>query len=225
MQKSDYDNFVDTWTQAWDLYGKSLSPGAVMLAFNALMRYELKAITQALTAHVNDPDSGQFPPKPADVVRLIDGRKDDRAQAAWTKVEQTARRVGQYETVVFDDPIIHCVIQDMGGWIDLCMTAEDELPFKAREFEKRYQGYLLRGGVEDHAKKLTGRTDQTNQASGFGEQKQTPTLAGNAEKATAVHERGGDKQPVAFTKLGDNEYVKQLAELYAEPETNRNGSE
>lgn len=217
MQATDYDNFVDAWSQAWDLYGKSLAPGAMELAFNALVRYDLSAITRALTAHVNDPDSGQYPPKPADIVRLIDGRKDDRAKAAWTKVEHAARRIGQYDTVVFDDPIIHAVIEEMGGWIDTCMTGENELPFKAREFEKRYQGYLLRGGVGSHAKQLTGRTDQVNHATGHIDRKEVPVMVGDADRAKLVYERGGSDGAVKFTRLGENEDIKRLTELYGEP--------
>lgn len=211
MKANDHEPFVRAWTQAWELYGKPISPGAIQLAYDALQRFDLQAITRALTAHVNDPDSGQYPPKPADVVRLIEGRKEDRAQQAWTKVEGAMRRVGQYATVVFDDALIHAVIRDMGGWIDLCSVEEDELPFRAREFEKRYQGYLIRGSAGDYPKMITGRLDQTNQASGFGDKREKPILLGDPDRARQVYAGGSEGSGLQIMQVGDHlELMKKL---------------
>lgn len=207
MQETDYEGFAKAWTRAWDLYGKPISSGAIDLSYEALQRYDLAAITRALTAHVNDPDTGQYPPKPADIVRLIDGRKEDRAQQAWTKVEHAARRVGHCASIIFDDPLIHAVISDMGGWIDICMTDEDELPFRAREFEKRYQGYLLGGRAPHYPRQLTGRIDQVNNATGYVDVKEPPMLIGDPEQAQAVLQNGGDGGALTFTRLSDLEAV------------------
>ncbi|NEU24520.1 hypothetical protein G4D57_23100, partial [Vibrio parahaemolyticus] len=69
MNPDDYPEFVTTWTQVSEVYGKSPSDGALDLIFSALKRYDLGAIKRALTAHVNDTKHGDFVPKPADIVR------------------------------------------------------------------------------------------------------------------------------------------------------------
>ncbi len=50
-------------------------------------------------------EAGQFPPKPADLIRFLDGTGESRAMGAWSLVERTLRRIGPYQSLVFDDPI------------------------------------------------------------------------------------------------------------------------
>ena len=51
----------------------------------------------------------------ADILRMMQGTSLDSALSAWAKVDKAVRRVGTYETIVFDDEIIHRVIHDMSG--------------------------------------------------------------------------------------------------------------
>lgn len=106
--------------------------------------FDLAAVKDALNRHCVNPDNGQFMPKPADVVKLLQGSSQDGALVAWAKVDRAVRQVGTYSTVVFDDPIIHRVVQDMGGWVALGDKREKEWPFVAKEFENRYRGYPMR---------------------------------------------------------------------------------
>ncbi|MEY1661567.1 hypothetical protein [Isoalcanivorax beigongshangi] len=73
MKPNDYPEFVALWTQVFELYGKRPSDGALDLTFSALSRFELSDIRRGLTAHVNDTQHGDFVPKPADIVRNIEG--------------------------------------------------------------------------------------------------------------------------------------------------------
>ncbi len=117
MTQNDYFEFVEIWSQVAEVYNKQPSDGALNLIFNALQRFDLEQIKQGLTAHINDPKHGDFAPKPADIVRHIEGDGDSRALAAWSKVEQAIRTVGPYESVVFDDPRTMAAVDDMGGWM------------------------------------------------------------------------------------------------------------
>jgi hypothetical protein len=38
-------------------------------------------------------------------------------------------QVGAYQSVVFDDPLIHLVLEDLGGWIKICSTLIKDLIF------------------------------------------------------------------------------------------------
>jgi len=44
---------------------------------------------------------------------------------------------------VFDDVLIHVVIEDMGGWKD-CAIDDKQQPFVAKEFQDRYRGYIVK---------------------------------------------------------------------------------
>ena len=200
MNANDYPEFVTLWTQVCEVYGKPPSDGALDLMFNALRRFDLDAIKQALTAHVNDTKHGDFVPKPADIVRQVEGDGDTRALSAWAKVEDAIRRVGPYETVVFDDPRTMAAVREMGGWIKLCDVTDRDLPFKGNEFKKRYEGYISRP-PEQFPAKLIGMTEGSNTGE-HSEFVPEPKLIGNPQKCLAVMNQGSESRP-GITRLSD----------------------
>lgn len=165
--------------------------------FEALLRYSLEEIRVGLSRHMTDPDQGQFLPKPADIIRNIDGNTATRAESAWTKVDAAIRRIGGDQTVCFDDPIIHAVVTDMGGWVLLTGVNNEEYPFKHNEFVKRYRGYMNRGQVSA-VRKLVGRIESHNDAKGFTNHIPKPVLVGNAARAQQLLENGLKQPPQLF---------------------------
>lgn len=167
--------------------------------FEALKSYSIDDVREALVRHLRDADQGQFIPKPADVIRNIDGNTNTQAEMAWTKVDKAIRMVGPYRSVAFDDPIIHTVITDMGGWILLCGTGEDEYPFKHNEFIKRYRGYSGRGQVPA-VSKLIGMAEHEN--SKYPDRIEPPILVGDRERAERLLAGGLDERPPLFHTAG-----------------------
>ncbi len=196
MTPNDYSEFVTLWSQVSEQYGKSPSDGALDLIFGALQRFDLESVRQALIAHMNDTQHGSFAPKIADIVRHIEGDGDTRALSAWGKVEDAIRRVGPYETVVFDDPRTMAAIEEMGGWIKLCDVTDKDLPFKGNEFKKRYQGYISRP-PERFPSKLLGMSEAEN-AGEHQEFVPEPRLIGEPQKCLAVIKRGSEARPGAL---------------------------
>ncbi len=138
MIDSEFEAFAEVWEACYENYGKTPTPRAVNMAFDVLQRFELRQITRALTAHMNDPQQGQFAPKPADIVRNVEGTPDDAAMEAWHKVDNAVRRVGYGPTLVFDDPKIHQVLSEMGGFAQFGRATEQDMPFLRNTFCKRY---------------------------------------------------------------------------------------
>jgi hypothetical protein len=199
----DRQEFKIMFETIWALYSKNITKGVLSVYWGALKRYSIDDIRHALNVHVQNPDSGQFLPKPADLIRVLDGSTQTAALQAWSKAEKGIRSAGPYQSVVFDDPIIHAVIVDMGGWIDLNNMLEDEAPFKAREFEKRYQGYALRP-PETYPRMLTGMSQADAERRGY--KVRPPVLIGNKEKAKAVFQNGSNDSQIKIThskEVGD----------------------
>lgn len=180
----DFDRFLTVLTGVSDYYGKELSEGVQQLYWQGLQQYDVEAVEKALWDHTQNPDNGQFMPKIADITRSMQGRTQDQAAIAWSKVDRAIRHVGTYQDVVFDDSIIHRVISDMGGWIWFGNQIEDEWPFVARNFENRYRGYKLRGEVPEYPATLLGIANAQNQKEGY--RNNPPILIGNQSKAKAV---------------------------------------
>ncbi|WP_050009352.1 DUF6475 domain-containing protein [Candidatus Glomeribacter gigasporarum] len=192
----------------YDFYGKDLSRFTLSLWWCAMRPYDLAAVTDALNRHCVNPDTGQFLPKPADVVRMLGGSTQDAALIAWAKVDQAVRGVGPYQSVVFEDALIHRVLAEMGGWIPLGSKTEDEWPFVRNEFVNRYRGYRMRSETPDYPPVLIGLFEAQNRQSGYSVQ--PPVLVGDVEAAKRVM-HGGTHQPlIGFTRM-------QLAPPEAQP--------
>ena len=189
MEGREREELVLVLTDVYELYGKECSRGLHALWWEALKGYSMAEVRGALSAHVTNPDRGQFLPKPADIRRCLEGSSETRALQAWTKVDQATRRIGPWESVAFDDPIIHAVLADMGGWTVLGEVAEDEWPFRRNEFVRRYQGYVVRPPAS-FPRTLTGHVAEYNGR--LGGQMPLPRLVGDAQRATQTYLAGAE---------------------------------
>lgn len=199
MKREDADPFRQVIAATYTLYGKELSAQALSLWFEALKRYELRAISAALSAHCTNPDTGQFLPRPADVVKMIEGGSDDAALVAWAKLDRALRVVGPHATVVFDDPLIHLAVEALGGWVKLGHLTEEDWKFQRQSFVTVYRGARQRPGSAQHPAKLPGISESTNGA----KHREAPTFIGNADACRAVYESGGVAQRLAVTRMAD----------------------
>lgn len=187
MKREDAEAFRHVMAAAYTLYGKELTAQALTIWFEALKNYELASIRVALTAHVRNPDNGQFLPRPADVVRAIEGGSDDAALIAWAKVDRALRTVGTYASVVFDDPLIHHAIEALGGWVKLGTLTEDDWKFQRQPFVTLYRGARQRPGGVEHRAKLVGIAEAENGA----KHRAGPVFIGNPDACRIVYESGG----------------------------------
>jgi hypothetical protein len=161
MNPNDAPRFKELLTGVYSYYRIELSQFHIDVFWQALKSFDFGAVQDAFSRHVQNPDNGQFLPKVADIVKLIGGGTADRALLAWSKFEIAVQYVGSWDSVVFDDPIIHQVADDMGGWTDLCAREEKEWPFVKNEFVQRYRGYA-NSRLLSYPSKLVGRIEAEN---------------------------------------------------------------
>jgi hypothetical protein len=183
----DVAEFRQLMADCYAFYQKDLTESVLSIWWNALRAYELLGVRDALGRHVVDADRGQFLPKPADVVRLIDGGTADAALVAWQKVDAAVKLVGSYQSVVFDDPVTQRCVHDLGGWPYLGSRSEKEWPFVRTHFCNLYRAYLMRGKIT-FPPRLPGLTEIENTRTGFPVP--LPVLIGDEARARAVIEKG-----------------------------------
>jgi hypothetical protein len=117
-------------------------------------------------------------------------------------VDLAVRRVGTYCDVVFDDALIHRVIQDMGGWIALGTKAENEWPFVAKEFENRYRSFRSRGECPQYPPTLIGIATAHNFRKGY--KSGTPVLIGQEYLAKRVWLGGSDRPALDLKRMSED---------------------
>lgn len=178
-----------------DYYGKEMSKGVIGLYWEGLRQYDYEAIEKAAWAHTQNPDeAGRWMPRVSDLNKVLQGSNSDQSQIAWAKVDAAVRRIGTYQDVVFDDPIIHRVIADMGGWVQLGSKDDAAWPFVAKEFETRYRGLRMRTEPLQYPPRLIGIAGTHNSEKGM-QNAAPPVLIGDQRAAKAVL-AGGSEAPL-----------------------------
>jgi hypothetical protein len=193
--------FATLLTGLSDYYNHEVSKTMLSLYWEGLRQYDYEAIEKACWAHTQSPDeNGRWFPKIADITKVLQGRTSDQASVAWSKVDRAVRTVGIYQDVAFDDSLIHRVLSDMGGWIQINGKTEDEWPFVAKEFENRYRGFKLRAENPPYPPKLIGSASAQNAHVGI-QYNQGTILIGDRDLAIAVIKGGNDGAALQVTTV------------------------
>lgn len=208
MINSDRKPFFDLIASISAFYRQDFSTFSGKVWFEAMKPFDFDAVSDALNRHCVNPDVGQFMPKPADVVRMLQGSTQDSALAAWAKFDRALRTVGTWRSVVFDDPLIHRCITEMGGWVCFGEKDEKDWPFLKNEFVNRYRGYRGRNEVPDYPPVLAGVIESNNNR--LGAASQPPVLLGDPKKACAVLEMGSNRQLLEIHEIHPQQATKLL---------------
>lgn len=202
MRESEIEEFQGLLTDALAFYGKDVSRFALDVWWSACQAFELDQVRRALTRHAMDAERGQFAPRPADIVRQLQGTVTDRAMVAWGKAIDAASRVGGYTDVVFDDPAIHATIEDLGGWPKFCRTETKGLSYQQHRFQQSYTAYVDKGAF-DYPRFLPGDRSPDEMYVRRGLRPPRPALIGDVVRCRAVIDGGrlGGKSKVAFERI------------------------
>jgi hypothetical protein len=202
MIESDKKPFFALIADVMGFYRQDVSTFALNVWWQACQRFDLEQVSKALTAHAMDPERGQFAPKPADLVRQLEGTATDRAMIAWGKVLVAIQRVGGYTDVVFDDAAIHAVIEDLGGWVKVCRGETKDLGYLQHRFCEAHRAYTAKGQF-DYPRRLMGDRSPDDAYARKGLPPPKPALIGDTARARLVFEGGtvGGKTRIAYGVL------------------------
>ena len=173
MQEQDKAAFRDMMMAAGEVYGREITKPLLQMYFAALYQYGIEQVHRAMMAHMQNPDSGQFFPKPADFIRQMSGTSkqqeaaiEDKASMAWACIERDIRRIGSYGTLKMDDKQALAAVKAIGGWQSLCQTETSKMEWKRKEFIRMYETFertpldalpaSLPGRIEMSEKKAQG---------------------------------------------------------------------
>ena len=173
MQEQDKAAFRDMMMAAGEVYGREITKPLLQMYFAALSQFGMDQVQGAMMAHMQNPDSGQFFPKPADFIRQMSGTSkqqeaaiEDKASMAWACIERDIRRIGSYGTLKMDDKQALAAVKAIGGWQSLCQTETSKMEWKRKEFIRMYETFertpldalpaSLPGRIEMSEKKAQG---------------------------------------------------------------------
>jgi hypothetical protein len=190
MQANDRAELTQLVSDVLGYYRQQVSPFTLQVWLQAMQPFDMEQVRKAMSQHATDAERGQFAPKVADIVRILQGTVTDRAMLAWGKVHDAMGSVGAYTDVVFDDAVIHAVIEDLGGWPKCCRQPVDELSYLQHRFCEGYRAYASRGQF-DYPKRLPGDRSADAEYEKRGLPPPKPAVVGDREKARLVYRAGG----------------------------------
>jgi hypothetical protein len=141
MTATKQELFVNVLMNVGEVYDKEITKNMLNIYWKILKVYDLKDIQIAIQQHLLDPVEGRFFPKPAHILAMCQLSEKQSAKTAWDKIDRGIQEVGLYGRIAFDDPIIHIILTEMGGWVRWCRQTQDALERKWPAFRERYQYY------------------------------------------------------------------------------------
>ena len=165
MNNKDKFKFHELMTGIGEAYGKEITKPLLTIYFSSLANYTIVQVSESINKHLVDTKSGQYFPKPADIVRNISGASisaEDRALTAWMAVEAAISSVGSYGTLKLKDKQAMMAVKAIGSWQQLCATDREKLAFKRQEFMANYKA-LENTPIEMLPDSLAGIAELANQ--------------------------------------------------------------
>ncbi|HOG24270.1 MAG TPA: DUF6475 domain-containing protein [Candidatus Omnitrophota bacterium] len=185
MEQRDKKKFAALMAAMAEVFdrGAEISALKMDLYFKALERYPIDHISLAISNLIQ---GRVFPslPKPAEIIQEIQGKAENRATEAWLLALEGIRRVGNYQSVKFVDPVIHSVIQAMGGWPRFCDGEAKDEKWKQKEFERLYTVIAERPGK--HPQYLPGDHELQNAALGHEQKQEIVQIGFEQEKIRLI---------------------------------------
>ena len=165
MKNEDKRAFFDLMMAAGEVYGREVTKPMAAIYFSALANASIEQVQEAMMAHMQNPDSGQFFPKPADLIKQMTGTTkqqdaaiEDKAAIAWACIERDIRRIGSYGNMKLDDKQALATVKAMGGWQSICQTEISKMEWKRKEFIRMYEAFE-RTPLEALPSSLPGRVE------------------------------------------------------------------
>ncbi|MGL4317115.1 MAG: hypothetical protein ACRCTL_10965 [Pseudomonas sp.] len=208
MTENDKAEFGALMATAYSVYGKPITKPFADLFFAALKVHELAVVREGLNRHLQDPEAGQYAPKPADIIRQIQvSQHDERPEGdeAWSIASSAS---DERVTAVLNDEIQGALwvcrpLIDIGDKIaarKAFLDAYARLVRAARESGKPAKWYVSLGheragrAVAIESAVRLGRLPQA-EAARMLEHVPAETISGDGAAIAGLHNKGKVVKP------------------------------
>ncbi len=170
-----------------EAFSQDVSPAKLDVYFRALGDMSVEQIDAAVWTLIRTRTTATFP-KVAEIREAVHGKVEDQAQLAWVKFIGAVRSHGGYETVSFDNPVIHAIVEREGGWIKVTEYNQEEMKWFAKDFLRMYAAFAPNISQVAIPDKLMGIHEFDNTGR-FDEAVPLPVVIGDEQKALEWREK------------------------------------
>lgn len=204
------EGFNNTMNMLMGVYNKDLPPKDIHNVYFLLFNKNFESDEELQQATLKVLETRVFPsfPKPAEFLEACKLKVDVESEItqAIIQIKETIKKVGAYENVCFDNPIIHkCIQSCFGSWVKLCkMEIKESNELFKWDFPKIYK-YYRENKLKDIPIYLEGAKTHLNSLQGIEEQT-TIKYIGNEQKCLQWNLAYFKKNPTE--QLNNDKFVK-----------------
>lgn len=169
-----------------EVFDKKPSEYIFSIYYEALKTFPLEAVERAIGQCIRSHKYNTLP-KPATILEFLEGKEEERSLSAWHQVMNTIKKHGYYESIEFEDKIIHSCVEALGGWAWLCSQSIDNLRFIEKEFLKLYRMFFYY--PREPITRLVGYLEATNRKTGFKNEDVKTIYIGKKQLRQITNER------------------------------------
>lgn len=138
MTKNDFKTFAGLMAMLDETFGKESSKLKINVYFDGLKDFDIETVQKSIFFGIK---TLKFYPCIAELREIIEGDSGSQSLLAWQEAIRGIQQNfgGTYSSIQFDDPLIHWVIERMGGWQNFGRWTEKEEPFIQKDFERLYK--------------------------------------------------------------------------------------
>ncbi len=161
MTEIDRSAFAEALFALTETFNEPLSDAKVEAYFDVLREYPIEQVIPAMKLALR---SGNFMPRPSNILECIEGDTEEAATAAWGTILREIRRVGYVGTPNLDARSLRAVRELFGSWQRLCERLPAEGPellgwvkqFKAvyASVEKTSQRAITMGDLDPNVRQF-----------------------------------------------------------------------
>ena len=143
MTNNDFQEFCTVLSATIMLIKPEFVPTKQYMEFYflTLKDFDIVQIRRALTKHIQNPVTGMYIPKPADLMKYLKPATGNDAERQWSIVMQAISGCGgRYSNVYFEDVITNTIIHEM-NWGNICNITDTSEPFERKRFLQAYENY------------------------------------------------------------------------------------
>ena len=166
-----------------EVFDKQITEAVLDIYYDIFKDYSIEQLKNAFNRVIRNHQYNTLP-KPADILEYLEGTRDDKALIAWLQAKEAVSKGGYYASIIFKDPIIAHVLNELGGWQQFCCAPIAELPFIEKRFMEMYRVFAKRE-VKDNIK-LIGFMELHNGETGYQEKIPEPIKIGFTEEVKQI---------------------------------------
>lgn len=147
-----------------EAFGQKFTPARLMAYEAGLADIDLRTVGEGVMRSIRE---CQFMPSVFELRQLCGAKSNiplgkDRPTIAWGDVRRAISRVGGYDSPNFNDPLIHAVIRQLGGWPALCDSTSEELVWREKDFLRTYAAMMQMNVPSEQLERLAGIAEKEN---------------------------------------------------------------